>query len=211
MTEMLEVPAAPLITGFVALVIQPDAATIRKAYELARSLMPTASQQTLAPGSLPHVTLTQCAVRDAPRERFAEFVNRLEAQLRGLTIPLSAVENYGAGFLFWHAAPASPGRTMLQRAHEHATTVADGLLDPVANAAVVEATATAFNNDQALVENARRYGYALIRECYQPHITLGFDPRVAAVRTEHPHSMTVERVVLARLGGLGRIERVLSL
>ncbi|MBI1962346.1 MAG: hypothetical protein HYS37_03140, partial [Candidatus Rokubacteria bacterium] len=63
--------------------------------------MPAGSQQALARGSLPHVTLTQCALRDAPRERLAAFVERLEGRLRGRTIPLSAVTKFGAGFLFW--------------------------------------------------------------------------------------------------------------
>lgn len=173
--------------------------------------MPAGSQQALARGSLPHVTLTQCALRDAPRERLAAFVERLEGRLRGRTIPLSAVMKFGAGFLFWGVDTASPERALVQAAHEHAITVADGLLDPVVNGAVVEGTARAFNNDAALVDNARRYGYALIRERYAPHITLGFDPRVPDAERQRPHAMTVERVVVVRLGTLGRVAEVLSL
>ena len=173
--------------------------------------MPAGAQQALARGSLPHVTLTQCALRDAPRERLAAFIERLEGQLRGRTVPLSAVMRFGAGFLFWSVDPASPERAVVQSAHEHAITVADGLLDPVVNEAVVEGTASAFKNDAALVDNARRYGYALIKERYLPHITLGFDPRVPVAEQRCPHAMTVERVAVVRLGPLGRVAEVLSL
>jgi hypothetical protein len=94
---------------------------------------------------------------------------------------------------------------------------AGDFLDPVANAAVVEATRRAFDGDPVLVDNARRYGYALIRDRYLPHITLGFDPRLGGGPAERSsglrqsHTMTVERVVLARLGPVGRVETALSL
>ena len=51
------------ISGFVGLVIEPDTATIRTAYELAAALLPPDAEQKLAPGDLPHLTLTQCALR----------------------------------------------------------------------------------------------------------------------------------------------------
>jgi hypothetical protein len=151
--------AAPeRITGLVALVIQPDPATILTSYDLADSLMPAGPEQVMAPGSLPHLTLTQCTLRDAPRGRVREFVARLDDTLRGTTIPLSAVVTFGAGFLFWCADAEGRGRCALQAAHEYAVTLADGLLDPVANEAVVEATARAFADEPELVANARRYG-----------------------------------------------------
>jgi len=209
--KVQEVPLRDRVSGFIALVIQPDAGTIRKAYELAAALIPPGATQQLAVGSLPHVTLTQCVVRDAPRERLAQYVDRLGAKLRGVTIPLGAVTAFGGGFLFWHVDRDSEARGRLQAAHEDALGVAAGLLDPVANAAVVEGTAAAFGNAGALVENARVYGYALIKERYAPHITLGFDPRVGKEPLQHPHAMQVERVVVARLGALGEVERVLSL
>ena len=200
------------ITGFVGLVVQPDAETIRATYALAAALMPDAAEQVVAPGSLPHVTLTQCAVRAAPRARIAELVTRLESDLRGVRVTLDAVVASGAGFLFW-CAGAGPARKALRHAHEHALTLAEGWLDPVANAAVVEATRRAFAGDRALVDNAQRYGYALVHERYAPHITLGFDPRLAGeppIEASRPHTMTVDRVVLARLGRYGRVEAVLS-
>lgn len=204
------------ITGFVALVIQPDPPTILKAYDLAQTLMPAAAEQVTAPGSLPHLTLTQCTLRDAPRGRVREFVARLDDTLRGTAIPLGAVVTFGAGFLFWCAEAEGPGRRALQAAHEYAVTLAEGLLDPVANEAVVEATARAFADEPELVANARRYGYALIRERYLPHITLGFDPRLGGGRaagssmSSVPHTMTMDRIVLARLGRYGRIEATFS-
>jgi len=204
------------ITGFVALVIQPDPSTILKAYDLAQTLMPAPAEQVTAPGSLPHLTLTQCALRDAPRERVREFVARLDDALRGAAIPLGAVVTFGAGFLFWCAEAVGPGRRALQAAHEYAVTLADRLLDPVANEAVVEATARAFADEPELVANARRYGYALIRERYLPHITLGFDPRLGGGRpagssmTSLSHTMTMDRIVLARLGRYGRVEATFS-
>lgn len=214
-------PAEPLITGFVALVIQPDAATIRTAYGLAASLLPAGSEQALVPGSLPHVTLTQCAVRDLPRERVVAFLDRLDHDLRARTIPLGAVIPFGGGFVFWCVDERSVERSMLQRAHEDAIELAGDFLDPVANGAVVEGTAQATRNDAVLVENARAYGYAFVRDRYLPHITLGFDSRLASGaaadssdafhRGDHRHVMTVERVVLARLGRLGRVDAILSL
>lgn len=202
------------ITAFVALVVQPDAETIRRSYELAGALMPSDAEQVLALGALPHVTLTQCALREAPRERIAGFIERLDAELRGRTIPLRDVMAFPGGFLFWCVDEASPERVRLQRAHEAAMSIADGFLDPDANARVVEGTAAATNNDPVLVGNAREYGYAFLREHYLPHITLGFDRRLTAgavARQERPHVMTVERVVLAKLGSRGRAESVLSL
>lgn len=202
------------VTAFVALVVQPDAGTIRRSYELAGALMPGDAEQVLAPGALPHLTLTQCALRDAPRDRIAGYVARLDAELRGRTIPLRDVTVFPGGFLFWCVDEASPERARLQRAHEAAISLADGFLDPAANARVVEGTAAATNDDPVLVGNAREYGYAFLREHYLPHITLGFDGRLTAngfARQERPHVMTVERVVLAKLGSRGRAESVLSL
>jgi 2'-5' RNA ligase len=207
-----EVPADELITGFVGLVLQPDAATIRRSYELAASIMPPASEQALVPGALPHLTLTQCALREAPRERVADFVHHLEQRLLARSIPLRTVMPFAAGFVFWCVEPTSPERQMLQREHEDAITLADGFLDPVANAAVVQGTIRLTNDDPALVGNARRYGYAFVRDRYQPHITLGFDPRAAGLETqEHPHAMTVDGVALAKLGPHGRVEYLISL
>lgn len=106
----------------------------------------------------------------------------------------------------------------MQAAHEHAVTFADGLLDPVANAAVIEATIGAFGDERELVGNVRRSGYALVRERYLPHITLGFDPRLGGGDrsaesnvASRPHTMTMDRVVLARLGRYGRAEATFSL
>ncbi len=209
--EIRQVPAPELVTDFVGLVIQPDAATIRRSYELAASLSPKIPGAVVAPGSLPHMTLTQCALRDAPRDRLAEYVARLDVQLRGRTIPLGAVTAFGAGFVFWCADQTFPERAALQRAHEHALTVADGLLDPVANAAVVAATIEATHDDPVLVGNARTHGYAFAGARYLPHITLGFDPRLVVGDAHHPHAMRIERVVLAKLGRGGRVDCVLSL
>lgn len=213
----VDVPVAPAgatVTGFVALVIQPDAATIRRSYEVAGALMAKDAEQVLAPGALPHVTLTQCALRDAPRARVADYIGRLDAELRGRTIPLRDVVAFPGGFLFWCVDEGSPERARLQRAHEAAISVADGFLDPAANARVVEGTAAATNDDPVLVANAREYGYAFVREHYLPHITLGFDRRLTPdgfAREERPHVMTVGRVVLAKVGSRGRAESVLAL
>ncbi len=214
-----QAPAEPRITGFVGLVIQPDAATIRRSYELAARLVPRGAPLLLARGLLPHVTLTQCALRDAPAERIAGFIQRLERRLKGRAIPLSTVAAFAGGFVFWHVDDASPERRIMQSAHEEAIAVADGLLDPVANAAVVQGTITATNDDATLVGNARTYGYAFIKDRYVPHITLGFDPSFAVepggasafvARTE-PQTMTVERVVLASFGPLARVQTILSI
>lgn len=202
------------VTGFVALVIQPDATTIRQSYELARTVMSKDAEQVLAPGSLAHVTLTQCALRSAPRERIASYVARLETHLRGWSIPLRTVMAFPGGFVFWCVDGSSPERARLQEAHEAAISVGDGFLDPVANTRVVDGTAAVTNDDPVLIGNARTYGYAFIRDRYLPHITLGFDARVTPEgfgRHDHPHAMTVDRIVLARLGGRGRVESVLSL
>ncbi|MBI1737223.1 MAG: hypothetical protein HYR51_18790, partial [Candidatus Rokubacteria bacterium] len=155
---MKAIPAPARVSGFVAIVVQPDEATVRASYALAASLMPPDATQALAPGSLPHVTLTQCAVRDAPRELLARFVTGFDARLRGLSVPLRAVTAFGGGFLFWCVDGPSPARTALQRAHEDALAVADGILDPVANAAVVAATVETTANDPVLVANAREFG-----------------------------------------------------
>lgn len=96
------------LSGFVAIVVQPDVATIQASYQLAAEVMPAAAEQTLAPGSLPHVTLTQCPIRDAPRDRLAEYVARLDRRLRGLTIPLRVIIPVGGGFLFWCVDEGSP-------------------------------------------------------------------------------------------------------
>lgn len=202
-----------LISGFVGLVIEPDLATIAKAYELAAALLPRDAEQVLAPDGRPHVTLTQCPLRDAPRARVKALVARLDERIAGHTLPLARVVPFPGGFLFWCVDSSAPARQLLQSVHEEALALADGVLDPVRNAAVVEGTARATGNDARLVDNARGYGYAFVGERYLPHITLGFDPTTIASFTpqDQPHVMTVERVVLARLGRLGRIEEVLRL
>ena len=97
-----------------------------------------------------------------------------------------------------------------------ALALADGLLDPVANAAVVEATRRAFGGDRELVANAERYGYSLVRQRYLPHITLGFDSRPIDAPAARPavatraHTMAIDRVVVAPLGAYGRIDAVYS-
>jgi hypothetical protein len=209
------VPAEATISGFVAIVVQPDAVTIRAAYEHAAASMPQAAEQTLAPGALPHITLTQCPVRDAPRARMVGYVTRLDAALRGTRIPLRTVIPFGGGFLFWCVEETSPARALLQLAHEDALTLGDGVLDPIVNARVVEGTKKGTNDDPVLVGHAQRYGYAFVRDRYLPHITLGFDPRVRAGSPSplepRAHVMRAERVVLARMGALGRVEHVLTL
>jgi len=199
------------ISGFAGLVIQPDAATIRTAYTLAASVMPAGAEHALGPGSLPHVTLAQCALREAPGERCAELVASLDAELRGRSIPLSAVVPFGGGFAFWCVDEASPARRILQTAHERALALGEGLLDPVANAAVVAQTIRLTGGDPVLVANARAHGYAFVGDRYAPHITLGFEPELTLETRMHPHVMTVERVVLVALGRHGRVARVYAL
>jgi hypothetical protein len=157
------------------------------------------------------VTLTQCALRDASRASIAALLADLDARLAGRTIPLSRVVPFTGGFVFWCVDDAAPERTLLQTAHERALTLADDVLDVTANEAVVAGTARATGNDPDLVANARRHGYAFVRDRYLPHITLGFAPAAAAALAprDHLHRMRVERVVLARLGRLGRVDEVL--
>ena len=206
------------VSGFVGLVLQPDPATIRTSYALADRVMAPDAEQRLASGSLPHVTLTQCVLRNAPRHRLATFVGPLRSELRDRAIPLTSVTVFGGGFVVWGVDAAAPARSMLVRAHEDALPLADGFLDDIANAAVVEATARATGDDPDLVDNARRYGYAFARRHYLPHITLGFDRRLVAAGRDRPwrhvdqrHTMLVADVVVARLGPLGRVTAVLSL
>ena len=196
------------ISGFVGLVIEPDGATIRMAYELAAALLPPDAEQRLAPGDLPHVTLTQCGLRDVPRARVTSLIARLEQRVKGTRLPLEPVVPFPGGFVFWTVDPDSPERQQLQAAHEEALTLAEGALDPTTNARIVEGTARATGHDAQLVANAQRYGYAFVNERYLPHITLGFAPGASFVPQRHAHVMTVERVVLARLGRLGRVEEV---
>jgi len=199
------------LSGFVGLVLEPDAATIDAAYALAAAVLPTDAEQILAPGALPRVTLTQCALRDASRASIAALLADLDARLAGRTIPLSRVVPFTGGFVFWCVDDAAPERTLLQTAHERALTLADDVLDVTANEAVVAGTARATGNDPDLVANARRHGYAFVRDRYLPHITLGFAPAAAAALAprDHLHRMRVERVVLARLGRLGLVDEVL--
>ena len=201
------------ISGFVGIVLEPDAATIGTAYELAAALLPPDAEQVLASGALPHMTLTQGALRAAPAARVKTLVAALNARLTGLAIPLGRVVPFTGGFLFWCVDDATPARGVLQSAHEQALTLADAGLDEVANGAVVTGTARATGDDPVLVANARRHGYAFVKDRYLPHITLGFAPRAAAslALRAHAHVMTVERVVAVRLGRLGRVEDVLSL
>ena len=135
------------ISGFVALVIEPDAATIRAAYELAAALLPADAEQVLTHGDLPHVTLTQCALRDVPRAQVKSLIARLDQRLKGTLLPLERVVPFPGGFVFWTVDPDSPERPRLQAAHEEALTLADGGLDPTTNARIVEGTARATGND----------------------------------------------------------------
>jgi hypothetical protein len=207
------------ISGFVGIVLVPDAATIGVAYELAQVALPAGAESALAPGALPHVTLMQCALREAPRARVAGFIERLEPRLRGLAIPLGVVVPTGGGFVFWCVDETSPERPLLQQAHEDALGLPDGFLDPVANAAVVEGTIRLTGNDPVLVGHARAHGYAFARDRFLPHVTLGFDPRLAVAGrggpapalVERRHLMRVERVALARLGPYGGVEDLVPL
>jgi hypothetical protein len=204
---------APPLSGFVGLVLRPDADTIATAYELAPALLPPDSEQVLTPPALPHITLTQGALRDADPAAVKRLVADLDRQLVGRKIPLAQIVPFTGGFLFWCVDDTSAERRVLQAAHARALSLADGVLDEAANEAVVAGTAQATGNDPVLVANARRYGYAFVNERYLPHITLGFAPRVVGslgART-HAHVMTVERVVPVRLGRLGRVEEVLDL
>jgi len=207
------------ISGFVGIILVPDAATIGVAYELAQVALPAGAESTLAPIALPHVTLMQCALRDAPRARITGIIERLGTRLRGRSIPLGVVIPTGGGFVFWCVDEATPERQLLQQAHEDALGLADGFLDPVANAAVVEGTIRLTGNDPVLVGHARAHGYAFARDRFLPHVTLGFDPRLAVdarggpalAILERRHLMHVERVALARFGPYGRVEGLVSL
>jgi 2'-5' RNA ligase len=201
------------LSGFVGIVLQPDGATVTQAYALAAALLPGDAAQVLAPGALPHITLTQCALREAPRARVKALVGRLDALLAERTIPLRRVVPFPGGFLFWCVDDDAPARALLQSAHEQALALADGGLDADANDTVIAGTARATGNDPRLVENARRYGYAFVKEQYRPHITLGFAPEsVASFQpSDHVHTMRVERVAVARLGRLGRVDEIVTL
>jgi hypothetical protein len=206
------------VSGFIGLVVEPVAATIQAAYELAATLLPADAEQRLGPGSLPHLTLTQCAVHQLPRARVAAFADRLTQQLAGHGLPLEPVIAFGGGFLFWCVEAEVPERSVLQHAHEDAITLGQGFLDPVANGAVVEATRRLTGEDATLVANARDCGYAFVRDRYLPHVTLGFDPRLSASKgaaagfqsREHRHTLRIERVVAVQFGAYGRVERVLD-
>jgi hypothetical protein len=103
--------------------------------------------------------LTQCPLRDAPPSRIAGLIDRLDARLHDVAIPLGTLVVFGGGFVFWCVEPRSAARARLQLAHEAALTLADGLLDLEANAAVVAATARLTGDDPVLVERARRHGW----------------------------------------------------
>jgi hypothetical protein len=117
------------------LVVEPDAETIRAAYDLAATLLPADAEQRLGPGSLPHVTLTQCAVSQLPVARVAAFADRLTQRLAGRCLALGPVTAFGGGFLFWCIEADAPERPVLQHAHEDAITLGQGFLDPAANGA----------------------------------------------------------------------------
>ena len=62
-----QVPAEARISGFVAIVVQPDAATIRASYELASALMPESAEHPRAGSSFearphPHVMTAERVV-----------------------------------------------------------------------------------------------------------------------------------------------------
>jgi 2'-5' RNA ligase len=212
-----QIPLPETISGLVALVIRPDPPTIQAAYRLAAALVRPGSEQVLGPGSLPHVTLAQCALRAAPRERLQAIVARLEEALVKRSLQLGSIVRFGQGFVFWCVEADGPRRRALQVAHDDALAVAEGFLDPVANAAVVEATRRALGADPELLDNTRRYGYSLVGQRYVPHITLGFDSRPddapAARPTDpaHAHTMVVDRIVVAPLGAYGRVDAIYSL
>ena len=197
------------ISGFVGLVLIPDAPSIDAARALAKALVPPDAEQTVASGDLPHVTVMQCPLREAPRAHVASFVDQLRRQLLGRTLPLNRVIPFPGGFLFWTVDPDSPERQLLQSVHENALTLGDGFLDPITHAAIVEGTVKATGNDEQLVGNARRYGYAFAKERYVPHITLGFASRASFAPRDHVFAMRVERAALVRLGRLGRVEEIL--
>ena len=203
-----------VVSGFVGLVLVPDAATIAAASRVAEHVVAADAESRLGGGALPHVTLTQCALREAPGSRLIGLIDRLEERVRVMRIPLGPLVVFGGGFVFWCVEPGGPARGALQAAHQEALALADGVLDPVANAAIIEATAKLTANDPALLAHARRYGYAFVGERYLPHITLGYDSRLAAggalAEPVHAHEMRVERVALARLGRYGVVQSLIS-
>lgn len=203
------------ISGFVGLVLVPGPETLVAARMLAAAIVSAGAESVLDAGALPHVTLTQCPLREAPRAPVSDLIARLERRLIGANIPLSPLVVFGGGFVFWCVEPTASERSVLQAAHEEALALADGGLDPVANADVVAATIKLTAGDPALVANARRHGYAFVRERYLPHITLGFDSRLTTGATlaesSRPHAMRVTRVALARLGRYGVVQSVIEL
>lgn len=199
------------LSAALGLVIVPDAATIQRAYALAKDTMPRDAQFTLSEGSLPHLTLYHGKLEGLPKNFVQTTLGTLRGELVGKQFTLKSIVAFGGNFIFWNVDSSSTGFETLQQSHLTALGIAD-YLDRSSVAKAVSEEALSLTEEEQ--ENVKLFGHPLVRSLYTPHITLGLHPGISeqlAPGLEHSWLFEVASVELVRVGHPGRVEEIIDL
>lgn len=192
--------------GFVAI---PDDKTIEKCYALTKEKFPEDWEYLITPSYLPHITLYHSKMREVPEEFAYEMREKLASALNGLTFNLSALECFGAKFIFWNVAPSGSSYERLVKCHQEALELAK-YLDKTASKRAEEEGLTLTDREK---ENVELFNHPLVRELYLPHITLAYDERANGFLQNgesENFTMTIEKVEFAEIGHPGVIIDVVN-
>jgi 2'-5' RNA ligase len=194
------------LSGALGLVLIPDPHTIEKSYALASQVLPEGSEYVLGQHSLPHITLYHGVLREVPLRMVRELRQRIHVLLEGEELRLRDISLFGGNFVFWNVE--NPSRGLLS-AHVEALSLAQ-YLDPrgISKATSEEQLALT----EAQLANVKQYGHPLVKEFFQPHITLGFQKGLeASIKSERNAWIArIHTVEFVRVGFPGRVEEVID-
>ena len=188
--------------GSYGIVVMPDSETVNLCYSLVKENFPNTWEYLLSPPFLPHLTLYHSRFSILPHSFVKELIKKLSEMLIGKMYTLDTFSSYGEKFIFWNInkeAISSSNYDLLLQAHEIALTLSS-FIDQNAKKRSTEEKLTLSHQEQLYAE---QYNHPLVKELYQPHITLAYDSQVSCYTHYCPsreHQFRIDRDFLTPEG-----------